>query len=85
MNEPTIKRHIARLLSLEPDNESINELWNKLESIEWEEIIDIAQANRVMTLLFYKIRQLGLEDRLKPKTHRMMSLEYQKAWRETSS
>jgi hypothetical protein len=78
MNEPTIKRHIARLLSLKPGNEGIDELWNKLESIEWEEIIDIAQANRVMTLLFYKIKQLGLEDRLKPETHRIMSLTYQK-------
>ena len=78
MNEPTIKRHIAGLLSLKPGEKNIDELWNKLESIECEDIIDIAQANRVMTLLFYKIRQLGLEDRLKPKTHRMMSLEYQK-------
>ena len=78
MNEPTIKRHIARLLSLKPGEKNIDELWNKLESIECEDIIDIAQANRVMTLLFYKIRQLGLEDRLKPKTHRLMSLEYQK-------
>jgi len=78
MNDPTTKKHIARLLSLEPSNEGIDELWNKLESIEWEDIIDIAQANRVMTLLFYKIRQLGLEDRLKPETRRIMSLEYKK-------
>ena len=78
MNEPTIKRHIARLLSLKPGNEGIDELWNELESIEWKDIIDIAQANRVMTLLFYKIKQLGLEDRLKPETHRIMSLEYKK-------
>ena len=78
MNDPTIKRHIARLLSFKQGSESINELWNKLESIEWEDIIDIAQANRVMTLLFYKIKQLGLEDRLKPETHRIMSLEYKK-------
>ncbi|MFQ5688563.1 MAG: nucleotidyltransferase family protein, partial [Candidatus Scalindua sp.] len=78
MNEPTIKRYIARLLSLKPGNEGIDELWNKLESIEWEDIIDIAQANRVMTLLFYKIKQLGLEDRLKPETRRIISLEYKK-------
>ncbi len=78
MNEPTIKRHIARLLSLKTGEKSVDELWNKLKSIEWEDIIDIAQANRVMTLLFYKIKQLGLEDRLKPETHRIMSLEYQK-------
>ncbi len=78
MNDPTIKRHIAGLLSLEPGNEGIDELWNRLESIEWEEIIDIAQANRIITLLFHKIRQLGLEDRLKPEAHRIMSLEYKK-------
>ncbi len=78
MNDPTAKRHIARLLSLKPGDEDIDKLWNKLESIEWEDIIDIAQANRVMTLLFYKIRQLGLESRLKPETHRIMSLEYKK-------
>ena len=78
MNDPTIKRHIARLLSLKPGEKSVDELWNKLESIEWEDIIDIAQANRVITLLFYKIRQLGLEDRLQPETHRIMSREYQK-------
>ncbi len=78
MNDPTTKRHIARLLSLKPGNESIDKLWNKLESIEWEDIIDIAQANRVMTLLFYKIRQLGLEDKLRPKIRQILSLEYQK-------
>lgn len=78
MNDLTIKRYIARFLSLEPGNKVTDELWNKLESIEWEDIIDIAQANSVTTLLFYKIRQLGLEDRLKPETHRIMSLKHKK-------
>ncbi|MEK6766121.1 MAG: nucleotidyltransferase family protein [Planctomycetota bacterium] len=76
MNEPTTKRHIARLLSLKTGEKSVDELWNKLESIDWKDVIDIAQENRVITFLFFKIKQLGLEDRLKPETRRIMSLEY---------
>lgn len=76
MNEPTTKRHIARLLSLKAGEKSVDELWNKLESIDWEDVINIAQENRVITFLFFKIKQLGLEDRLKPETRRILLLEY---------
>jgi hypothetical protein len=76
MNKQTTKRHIAGLLSLKTGDKGVDELWSRLKSIDWEDVINIAQANRVMTLLFYKIRQLGLEDRLKPETRRIMSLEY---------
>jgi hypothetical protein len=76
MNEPTTKRHIARLLSLKTGEKSVDELWNKLESIDWEDVINIAQENRVITFLFFKIKQLGLEDRLKPEIRRILLLEY---------
>ena len=54
MNEPTTKRHIARLLSLKTGEKSVDELWNKLESIDWKDVIDIAQENRVITFLFFQ-------------------------------
>ena len=78
MNEPTIKRYIARLLNLKRGEEGVEKLWNVLESIGWNDIINIAQEYRVMTFLFYKIKHLGLEEKLKPETLRIMSLKYQK-------
>ncbi len=78
MNEPTIKRYIARLLNLKSGEEGVDEIWNTLESIGWNDIINIAQEHRVMTFLFYKIKHLGLEEKLKPETLRIMSLKYQK-------
>ncbi len=78
MNEPTIKRYIARFLNIERGREGIDEIWNTLESIGWNDIINIAQEHRVMTYLFYKIKHLGLEEKLKPEALRIMSLEYQK-------
>ena len=55
MNEPTIKRYIARLLNLKRGAEGVDEIWNKLESTGWNDIISIAREHRVMTFLFYKI------------------------------
>jgi hypothetical protein len=77
MNEPTIKRYITRLLNLKRGGEGIDEIWNELESAGWSDIIDIAQEQQVLTFLFHKLRQLGLETKLKPETHRIMSLKYQ--------
>lgn len=78
MNEPTIKRYIARLLNLKKGEEGVDEIWNTLESTGWDNIINIAYKHRVMTFLFYKIKHLGLEEKLKPETLRTMSLKYQK-------
>ncbi|KHE92044.1 MAG: nucleotidyltransferase family protein [Candidatus Scalindua rubra] len=78
MNEPTIKRYIARLLDLKKGGEGVDEIWNKLESAGWDDVINIAQEHRVMTFLFYKIKHLGLEEKLKPETLRIMSIIYQK-------
>ena len=77
MNEPTIKRYITRLLNLKRDGEGIDEIWNELESVGWSDIIDIAQEQQVLTFLFHKLRQLGLETKLRPEAHRIMSLKYQ--------
>ncbi|GAG98182.1 unnamed protein product, partial [marine sediment metagenome] len=78
MNEPTIKRYIARLLNLKREKEGVDEIWNTLELMGWNDIINIAQEHRVMTFLFYKIKHLGLAEKLKPETLRIMSLKYQK-------
>jgi hypothetical protein len=78
MNEPTIKRYIARLLNLKKGEEGVAEIWNKLESTGWDDVINIAQEHRVMTFLFYKIKHLGLEEKLKPETLRIMSIICQK-------
>ena len=78
MNEPTIKKYIARLLNLKKGEEGVDEIWNKLESTGWDDVINIAQEHRVMTFLFYKIKHLGLEEKLKPETLRIMSIIYQK-------
>ncbi len=78
MNIPTIKGHISRLLGLERGEEGVDGVWNTLESIGWNDVINIAQEHRVMTFLFYKIKQLGLAERLKPETLRIMSFKYQK-------
>ena len=77
MNEPTIKRYITRLLNLKRGGEGIGEIWKELESAGWSDIIDIAQEQQVLTFLFHKLRQLGLETKLKPEAHRIMSLKYQ--------
>ncbi len=77
MNEPTIKRYIARLLNLKKGEEGIDEIWNVLESTGWSDIINIAQEQRVITFLFHKLKQLGLEAKLSPETLRIMSLKYQ--------
>ncbi|MCP4252894.1 MAG: nucleotidyltransferase family protein [Candidatus Scalindua sp.] len=77
MNEPTIKRYIARLLNLKKGEECIDKIWNELESTEWSDIINIAQEQRVITFLFHKLKQLELETKLEPKTLRIMSLKYQ--------
>ncbi len=76
MNKPTIKRSITRLLNLKRGGEGIDEIWNELESTGWSNIIDIAQEQRVITFLFHKLKQLGLEAKLKPETLRIMSLKY---------
>ncbi len=78
MNEPAVKRHIAVFLSLKPGGEGIDNLWNKLETAGWPDIVDIAQKNQVTTYLFFKIRQMGLEGRLEPGIRQSMSFEYQK-------
>ncbi|ODS31716.1 MAG: hypothetical protein SCARUB_03152 [Candidatus Scalindua rubra] len=78
MNKSIIKGHIARLLSLKTGEVSVDELRNKLKPIDWKDIINIAQEHRVMPFLFYKIKQFGLEDGLKPEIWQVMSLEYQK-------
>jgi len=78
MNEPTIKKYIARLLNLERGGEGIDEIWNKIESTGWNDTISIAQEQRVITYLFYKIKHLGLEEKLEPEIHRALSLKYQK-------
>ncbi len=78
MNEPTTKRYIARLLNIKRGEDGIDEVYNTLESIGWNEIINIAQEHRVMTFLFYKIKHLGLEERLGTETLQVMSLKYQK-------
>ena len=77
MNKPTIKRHITKLLNLKRGEEGVDEIWNKLESTGWDDIINIAQEQRVITFLFHKIKHLGLEEKLKPETLRIMSLKYQ--------
>lgn len=77
MNEPTTKRHIARLLNLKRGEEYVDEIWNKLESTGWDDIINTAQEQGVMTFLFHKVKQLGLEAKLKPETLRIMSHKYQ--------
>ena len=77
MNEPTIKRYITRLLNLKKGGEGIDEIWNELESAGWSNIINIAQEQRVITFLFHKLKQLGLEAKLNQETLRIMSLKYQ--------
>ena len=77
MNESTIKRYIARLLNLKRGEEGVDEIWNTLESIGWNDIINIAQEHNVITFLFYKLKHLELEEKLKPEVHRVMSLKYQ--------
>ncbi len=77
MNEPTTKRHIARLLNLKREEECVDEVWNKLESTGWDDIINTAQEQGVITFLFHKLKQLGLEAKLKPETLRIMSNKYQ--------
>ncbi len=78
MNAPAVKKHIAGFLGLKPGEEGINNLWEKLESAGWSDIVDIARENHVMTYLFFKIKQMGLEGRLEMETRQIMSLEYQK-------
>ncbi len=77
MNKPTIKRHITRLLNLTRGGEGIDKIWSELESAGWNNIINIAQEQRVITFLFHKLKQLELETRLTPETFRIMSLKYQ--------
>ncbi len=77
MNKPTIKRYITRFLNLKRGEEGVDEIWNKLESTGWDDIINIAQEQRVITFLFHKIKYLGLEEKLKSETLRIMSLKYQ--------
>ncbi len=77
MNKPTSKRYITRLLNLKRGEEGIDEIWNELESTGWSDIISIAQEQRVITFLFHKLKQLGLEAKLNPETLRIMSLKYQ--------
>ncbi|MBC8554324.1 MAG: nucleotidyltransferase family protein [Candidatus Brocadiales bacterium] len=78
MNESTIKRYIARFLNLKIGEENVDEIWNKLESTGWNDIINVAEEHRVITFLFYKIKHLGLEEKLKPETLRIMSIIYHK-------
>lgn len=78
MNEPTIKRHITRLLNVKRGEDGVRKIWNALDSIGWNDVINIAQEYRVTTFLFYKIKHLGLEGKLKLETLRIMSLKYQK-------
>jgi len=77
MNEPTIKRYITRLLNLKKGGEGTDEIWNELESTGWNNIINIAQEQRIITFLFHKLKQLGLEAKLNQETLRILSLKYQ--------
>jgi hypothetical protein len=77
MNESTIKKYIVRLLNLKRGEEGVDEIWDRLESAGWNDIINIAQEHRVITFLFYKIKHLGLEEKLEPEILQIISLKYQ--------
>ncbi|GJQ60340.1 MAG: hypothetical protein D8M57_08540 [Candidatus Scalindua sp. AMX11] len=78
IKDTQIKTYIARLLSLESDSEDIDELWAELKLLDWDTLIEIARENRVMLLVSYKMRQLGLEERLGPRIRQTLYLKYQK-------
>lgn len=72
------KRFIAGLLTLKPKSGITDGLWRKLEIIGIKDLIRTAKKNRVMPLLFNKMRQLGLEERIRPEIWQKFALKYQK-------